>query len=322
MSKINRKDMAERVAAAGSAPSSDRFASAAAVLAAMPTGFHPRAEVSSEIIEVRKATADVLVEVPLCEIDPNPYNARKFYSEDAIQTMAISLASDGQEIPGTATIREGRYVLAAGHYRLKALKLAGLPTMKLIVKPSLSDQDLYRISFLENDQRAGQSALDNAFVWRELLSKGLYSSELELAEAVKKSPPTVNKTLRLLHLDADIVTLISNNPDAFKMSVLYELVLLQEVAGPAIALKAALELEAGEASRRSLQILRARHESNSKGRVQVNSRQNFKLLSSDGQRIGSIKEWESGRVALDVVIEDPNARAEFFQEIRRRFQSK
>jgi ParB family chromosome partitioning protein len=39
----------------------------------------------------------------------------------------------------------GRYVLVAGHYRLAAIRQAGLPTMDVMVHDGLSDRDSVRV---------------------------------------------------------------------------------------------------------------------------------------------------------------------------------
>lgn len=324
MSKPNRKDLAERIAISSGATiqGQDRFAQASAILRAQPTGFSApeSASVASNATErVHPSTGEMFEEVELHLIDPNPFNARKFYSDDSVATLAISLAADGQEVPGTATVRAGRYVLAAGHYRLRALKLAGLQRMKLMVKQGLTDRDLFRISFLENDQRSSQSALDNAFVWHDMLERKLYASESDLAEATKKSLPTINKTLSVLKLGQEILDLVATDPSQFGMSVLYELLQLQDCAGKDVCLKLAESIRRGEASRRTIQEMREQLAAPSERKKKQNSRQNFKLMDLTGKSIGTIKEWDDGRIALEIVVPDPSARERIFGDLKKQF---
>lgn len=107
--------------------------------------------------------------VPIELIDQNPFNARRIYRLARVNELAASIGAHGQETPGTATPRNGRYILAAGHYRLRALKLLGSKHMELMVRDNLTDRDLYEISYRENAEREQQTSFDNALSWRQLL---------------------------------------------------------------------------------------------------------------------------------------------------------
>jgi ParB family chromosome partitioning protein len=318
MSRINTKDLAARVAQSGTQnPVADRFALAAAVLSKQATGF-PEAIVSDGKTTSAEILSERFVEVPVEDIEFNPFNARRVYCETRVKELALSLAAEGQAVPGLATMRGGKCILAAGHYRLRSLRLAGISSMKLIIKDGMTDKDLYRVSFLENDERSEQSAIDNALAWKDLLDKKLYSSESELAEVTKKSLPTINKTLTILKLSSPILDLVTSDPSSFHMSTLYELLLLEQAAGPSVALNIAMQLQTGEASRRTIQELREKLQNPKDRKKKENSRQHYKIVVA-GKQIGSIKEWDDGRVSFDIVLEQQALRAELMAELKRRF---
>ena len=58
-----------------------------------------------------------------------------------------------RDTPGTATIRNGRFILAAGHYRRHALIALRAPTMLLVIKEDITDRELYELSYRENSGR-------------------------------------------------------------------------------------------------------------------------------------------------------------------------
>ena len=250
-------------------------------------------------------------------IDQNPYNARRIYRTERISELAASIGAHGQDIPGVATYRNGRYVLAAGHYRYRALKLLGAKTMSLMVHDGLSDRDLYAHSYRENSERESQTTLDNALAWRELLDKGVYASETAIAEATGQSQSNVNKTMSVLRLSNSTIDIIKEDPKAFALSALYELVLYEAAAGFEAAAAMAKLVLAGEAGRKEVQEARARIEAPRERKRKENSRQ-YKI-QREGVSLGSLKEWDSGKVALEVMLQDPKERSSLMTILRERF---
>ena len=330
---ISKKNMAQRAAqAAQMAPTIDDRLRHARDLASAhpaedgPAPDAPRATVKALITEglgpfkvetVSTPTGARLEVVSIDLIDANPFNARKIYRAERVSELAASIGAHGQEIPGVATIREGRYILAAGHYRLRALKLLGVKTMSLMVRDGLTDRELYAHSYRENAEREAQTALDNAISWRELLDQGVYASETEIAEATGQSQPNVNKTLAALRLSPKLLDLIKEDPKAFPYTVLYELVLYESAAGQEKGLSMVKAVLAGEAGRKEIQEARSLVEVPRERKRKETSRQ-YKI-QSNGSPIGSLKEWDSGKVSLEVLLADPKDRAALVAELRARF---
>lgn len=255
--------------------------------------------------------------IPLDLIDPNPYNARHIYREERIREMAITLGADGQLQPALATLREGRYVLAAGHYRYRGAKVAGLPTLKIILREAMTNRELFELSYKENNEREGQSALDNAISWSKALADGIYASETALSEANVISLPTVNKTLALLKLPTDTLEEVKQAPNAFGLSLLYELLMFSQVATPERTLEVAKLIRSGDISRREIEAFRRTAENPKPRKPREGARQH--RIIAGGSQIGSIKEWDSGKVMLEVKLDDPIKRSELVSELRKRF---
>jgi ParB family chromosome partitioning protein len=258
--------------------------------------------------------------VPMSLIDPNPFNARKTYRESRIFEMAASLASHGQETPGTATIRNGRYVLAAGHYRYKALGVLNAPEMALMVIPDLTDRELYEISFRENAEREDQTTFDNALAWCQLLEDKIYATEQELATAVGQSAPNVNKAIGILRLSREVLELVEQDPAKFKLSVLYELVLFEKAGGTERTLVLAKAAADGEIGRAQIQDARAKIQAAKPRKDRETSRQYDLQVAGAGS--GVLKEWPSGKVTFELSIEDDILRAQIVAELRAKFDTK
>lgn len=286
--------------------------------------FHPinepnlKPKIVSQISDTNTSSKGQFEIVSIDRITENPFNARKIYRPERVSELASSIAANGQEIPGIATIRNGQYILVAGHYRLRALKILGITTMTLMVYGELSDRELYAHSYRENAEREGQSGLDNALSWKELLTQKIYSSETEIAEATGISLPNVNKTLAVLRLSSLVLDVIKENPTSYPFSVLYDLVLYESLAGPAKTILMARQIAAGEISRRDLQAARAKIDSSKQRKRKETSRQ-YKI-QVDGHQIGFLKEWDSGKVMFEVLMSDTKERSSLLAELRSKFK--
>lgn len=319
---ISKKKMGERVAKAANATPNieDRLRHAESLAGAHPAADTPLAaqsQVSAFEQDGHQHSMPRFMTVPVDLIDQNPFNARKIYRPERVNELASSIGAHGQEVPGIATTRGDRYVLAAGHYRLRAIKVLGLKTMDLMVHDSLSDKELYGQSYRENAEREGQSALDNALSWRELLDMRVYADQTELAEATGMSLPNINKTLRILQLSEPVLDIVKEDPGSFALSSLYELALFEAVAGLKDTLAMARLLKEGEAGRKDIQEARSKIETPKERKRKETSRQ-YKI-QREGAQIGTIKAWDSGRVVFDVVLPDVAERDEILAELKRRF---
>ncbi len=256
--------------------------------------------------------------VPLSLIDENPFNARHIYRPSRVSELVSSMGEHGQDTPGTATIRNGRFILAAGHYRRHALIALRAPTMLLVIKEDITDRELYELSYRENAEREPQSALDNALSWRNLLDSGVYPDEAGLAKSLGQSPANINKTLAILKLSEPLLDMIAEDPSKFAMSALYELTLLEKDAGFEETRALVVAIAAGEAGRKEVQEARARLSSRASRKPKTFSRRYD--IKGDGRCVGALREWEaSGKVVLDVMFKDAKDRAQFIEEMRVRW---
>lgn len=255
--------------------------------------------------------------VRLEDIIDNPFNARRIYKPTRINELAASIAAHGQDQPGLAVLKDGKYILAAGHYRKAALTHLGKATMDLMVRDFVSDKDLYEISYRENAEREEQTAMDNAIAWADLLSKQVYKSQDELAIATGVKVQTVSKTMAVLKLSEPVMEIVREDAERFAMSVLYELYLYTEVAGSAKGADMARLVVEDKASRKDIEAARASLTQPRDRKTKENSRQY--RIEREGEHIGAIKEWDSGKVVLEVTLIDQKEREALLSELRGRF---
>ena len=319
--KINKGNMAARAAqAAVMSPSlTDRFAHAREFSDTNPADMSATAPPTPVAATSSVGTPQYVTRlVPLDQIDTNPFNARKLYRPERVNELAASIGAHGQETPGMATQRNGRYVLVAGHYRLRALRMLNNRPMLLTIRPDLSDRELYEMSYRENAEREGQTTLDNALSWRELLDAGLYRSETEISEATGISLSSINKTLSALKLSDSTMAVVRELPTGFGISVLYEIVLYEAQAGPDKAAEIARSVAAGETSRKDIQTARERLMTPVPERKRKETSRTYKI-QHDGKEIGSLKTWDSGKVSFEVILGDVKERQALIAELQQRF---
>lgn len=257
-------------------------------------------------------------EVPVDSIDLNPYNARQIYVPERVAELARSIAANGQEIPGIATREGGRFILVAGHYRLRAIKQLGLKSMLLLVHEKLSDRELYSMSYRENAERESQTALDNALSWDALLKAGIYKNETEIAEATGQSLPNINRTMSALRLPREILELIKLDPSKFGSTIIYALVQYEAIAGVAAATKMANGVKEDLISRKDIEEATAKLKAGNTRKHKETSRQY--PIQINGHKSGVLKEWDSNKVLLEIQLPNVEQRKELVELLKDKFK--
>ncbi|HML39686.1 MAG TPA: ParB/RepB/Spo0J family partition protein [Bellilinea sp.] len=141
-----------------------------------------------------------VLEIPIEEIQANPYQPRLEMNEKLLNELADSIREHGVLQPLVVTREEDHagYTLIAGERRLRASKIAGLQTVPAIVRLA-SDQQRLELALIENVQRADLGPLETAEAYLRL-SEEFGLSHDEIAVRVGKSRPAVTNALRLFQL--------------------------------------------------------------------------------------------------------------------------
>ncbi len=167
-------------------------------------------------------TPGQVYEVPLERIRSNPLNPRVVYTSQAVDEMAMSLSGSGQRVPATGYAEgEGAVVLIEGETRLRGARAAGLSSLRVEIHPKpANDQELYKHARDANVRRREQTPLDDALKWEELLAKGVFASQVELAQALELPKSTVSRTLALASLPQRVVMALSDHPSLLSFQML------------------------------------------------------------------------------------------------------
>ncbi|MRX73393.1 ParB/RepB/Spo0J family partition protein [Bacillus lacus] len=150
---------------------------------------------------------ELVQEIELKLLRPNPYQPRKVFQEEAIQELKESILVHGILQPIIVRKSIKGYEIVAGERRFRAAKAASFKTIPAVVR-ELSEQQMREIALLENLQREDLSPLEEAQAYQSLLDS-LNITQEELAKRLGKSRPHVANYLRLLTLPESVQNLLA-----------------------------------------------------------------------------------------------------------------
>lgn len=161
------------------------------------TGPRPQPVPVADVVRVEK--------LPVDSVEGDPEQPRKSFDEEQLAELAASLKLHGQLQPiRVRKVCAGRYIVVAGERRLRAAKLAGIPTIDAMVAEERVSMDRVRVeAVVENLQRADLNPIETAAAYRHLLNVwGV--SQAELARRLGISGATVSRTLDLLKAPEEV----------------------------------------------------------------------------------------------------------------------
>ena len=153
-------------------------------------------------------SSDLVKEIPLAQITPNPYQPRKVFEEEALRDLSHSILKHGLLQPIVVVAKEDGYMLIAGERRLRASKLANLTTIKAVVTDFEAD-NLRELALIENIQRENLNPIELATSYKELIEQYDITQE-ELSDIIHKSRTQITNTIRLLKLSNSTQNLLTS----------------------------------------------------------------------------------------------------------------
>jgi ParB family chromosome partitioning protein len=148
--------------------------------------------------------------LPVAFLKPNRFQPRRFFDAGELKELADSIKEKGvlQPILVRPTDARDSFEIVAGERRWRAAQLAKLHEVPVIVR-NLSDGESLEIAIIENVQRAGLNAIEEALGYQELISKFTYTQE-QLSDVIGKSRSHIANMLRLLKLPDSIKEMITD----------------------------------------------------------------------------------------------------------------
>lgn len=150
-----------------------------------------------------------LMQVPLDQISPNPYQPRKTFNEASIEELARSVREHGIVQPLLVTRSGDRFKLIAGERRFRAAYKAGLQTVPVVIKDDIKEGDVLEIALIENIQREDLNPIEEANAYHQL-HEGFGLTQEEISKRVGKERSTVANFLRLLKLQDSVKKLLAS----------------------------------------------------------------------------------------------------------------
>ena len=158
--------------------------------------------------ENEEISAENVIDIPLTEIRPNPYQPRKEFDQTALEELAQSIAENGVFQPIVVRKSVNGYQIVVGERRFRASKLAHKDTVPAIVR-TLDESQMMEIGVLENLQREDLNPIEEAQAYQTLIEK-LHLTQEQISEKLGKSRPYIANYLRLLSLPMQTKKLLVN----------------------------------------------------------------------------------------------------------------
>lgn len=142
-------------------------------------------------------TAGRVMLIPLTQIEPSPWQARRHFDAQELEALAESIRENGMLQPVTVQqTGKNRYALVAGERRVRAARLIGMERVPAILAEYGEDQAAV-LALEENLQRQQLGPFEEAEALRQLL--GLWNcTQTEGARRMGLSQSALANKLRLL----------------------------------------------------------------------------------------------------------------------------
>jgi len=145
--------------------------------------------------------------IDVARIRPNRHQPRQSFDDGGLDELAKSIKTTGVLQPVLVRpLPEGRFELIAGERRWRAAQRAGIHQIPAVVR-EVSDENLLELALIENVQREGLNAIEEAQAYRVLVDD-LGLTQNEVAERVGKQRASVANAIRLLTLPVKVQDMV------------------------------------------------------------------------------------------------------------------
>lgn len=149
-------------------------------------------------IGAEQKQSEVILDLPIAEIQPNPFQPRVYFDPAQLEELANSIRQYGVLQPVIVRLVDEKYQLVSGERRFRASMLAGRETIPALLR-QLGDREVAEMALIENLQREDLNYFEEAEGYARLIQEFQITQE-EVARKMGKSQPTVANKLRLLHI--------------------------------------------------------------------------------------------------------------------------
>ncbi len=166
-----------------------------------PVGYVNK-EVAGADSQPQQVMADIL-RIPVDMIEPNPFQPRMSFDQDALEELAESIRTLGLIQPITVRRKhDGRFQIISGERRFRASQIVGMDMIPAYIRDT-NDQGMLEMAIVENIQREDLDPIEVAMSYQRLIEECHLTQE-QMAVRVGKKRASVTNFLRLLKLPAKI----------------------------------------------------------------------------------------------------------------------
>lgn len=159
----------------------------------------PETDITSKSDLTGKYTVGSVSNIPIAQIEVNPFQPRDNFDKVALEELAESIRIHGVIQP--ITLRKmgyDKYQLIAGERRLRASIMAGLEDIPSFIRIA-DDEQMLEWALIENIHRENLNPIDIALSYQRLVDECKLTQE-QLSQKINSKRTTVTNYLRLLKL--------------------------------------------------------------------------------------------------------------------------
>lgn len=142
------------------------------------------------------------IELLLEEITPNRFQPRKYFDDEKLEELVVSIRENGVIQPVVVQKAETGYELVVGERRWRASKKVGLKKIPVVIR-EVSDTKSLELAIIENIHRQDLNPIEEAEAYARLSDEFALTQEM-VAKKVGKSRTAVTNILRLLKLSRSV----------------------------------------------------------------------------------------------------------------------
>lgn len=150
---------------------------------------------------------EIVLNIDLDKISPNPYQPRKIFDEEKIDELAASINENGVFQPIIVKQFNDKYIIVSGERRYRACQKLKLKTIPAIVR-GYDESKVAEIALIENLQRENLTAMEEALAYQTIMRE-LGLTQAELAKKIGKSRSYITNVVGLLSLPDEVANLVN-----------------------------------------------------------------------------------------------------------------
>lgn len=155
--------------------------------------------------------SDVLIEIPVPDISPSPYQPRLIFNSKPIEELAVSIQEVGLAKPLLLRpLPDGKFELVGGERRWRAVQILGWETVQAVVK-QMSD-DVAMLLALADNEHEPLTDYELAVSYDRYLKTGTDKSQRAIARRLGVDHTVVSRCLDLMKLSTTIRGALDSNP--------------------------------------------------------------------------------------------------------------